>query len=183
MKLFQDRYKLFLTSDKINSLAYDISNRLVSILSVNTNRPVVFVVLLDGAVNFYIDIINRLPFYENIHTHYVKVKSYHEDGVQSKIHITGDAGLFDYNNPLYVVFDELCDSSRTLTHFIEYLEVGVRKGNVITVTLLNRLIEGKTYRPDIVGMDVDTDDWFIGYGMNGESNKYRSLKDIYTVIK
>ena len=92
--------------------------------------------------------------------------------------ISAENITFDVKNKNILVIDDICDTGHTLKYITEQLE-NKNPRSLITAVLLNKVIKSKVFNANTSLFDIP-DKFVVGYGLDF-NNKYRFLKDIYTM--
>ncbi len=186
-----ENYKLepFLSKKEIEVLCKDLAEQinndyqefLAPSPEQHADPQVVALCILKGGLFFVADILRhiKIPFVID----FVKLSSYGKDTRSSgTVTILQDIST-DIRGKHIIIFDEIVDSGRTLSFYIERLKAAEPK-SVRICTLIDkkacRSPESKVVA-DYVGIDAG-EEFLIGYGLDyGE--KYRNLPDIYQLIE
>lgn len=146
-----------------------------------TGKPVVAACVLRGAVPYFSDLVRRIDC--NLELAYVKASSYVKGPVRSSQVLT-ELGDKDFSGRHILLVDDICDTGNTLSALTEAFHYR-GASSLRTAVCLHRapkpgeeVIQVTTY-PLIT---VDGDEWFVGYGLD-DNSEYANLPDIYTIIK
>ena len=137
----------------------------------NSDRELIFVIVLKGSIMFAADLIRRVPLISSME--FMKVSSYGSGSQSSgtlQIHLDLKR---DVKGADVVILEDIVDSGRTLKHLSELLaERGA--GSVRCCTLLDKPDRRAVdFDPDYVGRIIP-DVFVVGYGLDYDE-KYRHL--------
>lgn len=144
-----------------------------------SDRDLVFVIILKGSVYFATDLIRRIPL--RCEMEFMKVSSYGASTTTSgfiQVHLDLKR---DVQGADVIVIEDIIDSGRTLSYLVDYLKLtGAR--SVKTCTMLDkpdrRVVN---FEPDYVGKIIP-DEFVVGYGLDYDE-KYRTLPFIGVLKK
>lgn len=151
---------------KINNFATQLNSEYI-------NKELIIVCILKGAVPFLKDLCNNLNIEYDIY--FIDINSY--KGMERN-KITSENITFDVKNKNILVIDDICDTGHTLKYITEELKNKNPK-TIITAVLLNKAIKSKVFIANTSLFEIP-DKFVVGYGLDF-NNKYRFLKDIYTI--
>jgi hypoxanthine phosphoribosyltransferase len=158
--------------ERIYKIATQISNR-----HKGENIPIVLVCVLNGGFVFYSKMVEELSSLDP-ECDFIKVKSY-EGRERGDLEILLHSSI-DVNNKHVYLIDDIYDSGVTMQSLREYY---LNKGaiNASVVTLIKRAInEVDMPLNSIYGFEIH-DEWVVGFGMDDEEGKKRSLPYILAV--
>ena len=151
---------------KINNFATQLNSEYI-------NKELIIICILKGAVPFLKDLCNNLNIDYDIY--FMDINSY--KGMERN-KITSENITFDVKNKNILVIDDICDTGHTLKYITEELKNKNPK-TIITAVLLNKVIKSKVFNANTSLFEIP-DKFVVGYGLDF-NNKYRFLKDIYTI--
>jgi hypoxanthine phosphoribosyltransferase len=151
---------------KINNFATQLNSEYI-------NKELIIICILKGAVPFLKDLCNNLNIEYDIY--FMDINSY--KGMERN-KITSENITFDVKNKHILVIDDICDTGHTLKYITEELKNKNPK-TIITAVLLNKVIKSKVFNANTSLFEIP-DKFVVGYGLDF-NNKYRFLKDIYTI--
>ena len=151
---------------KINNFATQLNSEYI-------NKELIIICILKGAVPFLKDLCNNLNIEYDIY--FMDINSY--KGMERN-KITAENITFDVKNKNILVIDDICDTGHTLKYITEELKNKNPK-TIITAVLLNKVIKSKVFNANTSLFEIP-DKFVVGYGLDF-NNKYRFLKDIYTI--
>ena len=151
---------------KINNFATQLNSEYI-------NKELIIICILKGAVPFLKDLCNNLNIEYDIY--FMDINSY--KGIERN-KITSENITFDVKNKHILVIDDICDTGHTLKYITEELKNKNPK-TIITAVLLNKVIKSKVFNANTSLFEIP-DKFVVGYGLDF-NNKYRFLKDIYTI--
>ena len=151
---------------KINNFATQLNSEYI-------NKELIIICILKGAVPFLKDLCNNLNIDYDIY--FMDINSY--KGMERN-KITSENITFDVKNKHILVIDDICDTGHTLKYITEELKNKNPK-TIITAVLLNKVIKSKVFNANTSLFEIP-DKFVVGYGLDF-NNKYRFLKDIYTI--
>lgn len=160
-------------SRKIRKIAKEISKR-----HKDSQTPVVFIGLLNGAFMFYSDLIKELKIL-NVECDFIRAKSYNGT-TQGELQVTKYIETSLENKHVYVV-DDIYDSGITMKKVIQLLSKE-RAKSITPVTLLKRSVN-HSYNDDLIYGFMIEDEWVVGYGMDGSLGRERNLTYIKDIRK
>jgi hypoxanthine phosphoribosyltransferase len=158
--------------ERIYKIATQISNR-----HKGENIPIVLVCVLNGGFVFYSKMVEELSSLDP-ECDFIKVKSY-EGRERRDLEILLHSSI-DVNNKHVYLIDDIYDSGVTMQSLREYY---LNKGaiNASVVTLIKRAInEVDMPLNSIYGFEIH-DEWVVGFGMDDEEGRKRSLPYILAV--
>lgn len=158
--------------ERIYKIATQISNR-----HKGENIPIVLVCVLNGGFVFYSKMVEELSSLDP-ECDFIKVKSY-EGRERGDLEILLHSSI-DVNNKHVYLIDDIYDSGVTMQSLREYY---LNKGaiNASVVTLIKRAInEVDMPLNSIYGFEIH-DEWVVGFGMDDEEGRKRSLPYILAV--
>jgi hypoxanthine phosphoribosyltransferase len=157
---------------RINEIATQIENR-----HKNENIPIVLVCVLNGGFVFYSKLTEQLQSLDP-ECDFIKVKSY-EGKERGNLEITLNSSI-DVNNKHVYIIDDIYDSGVTMKSLREMF-LRHNPASVSIVTLIKRAInEINMPLNSIYGFEI-RDQWVVGYGMDDEEGKKRSIPYILAV--
>jgi hypoxanthine phosphoribosyltransferase len=157
---------------RINEIATQIENR-----HKNENIPIVLVCVLNGGFVFYSKLTEQLQSLDP-ECDFIKVKSY-EGKERGNLEITLNSSI-DVNNKHVYIIDDIYDSGVTMKSLREMF-LRHNPASVSIVTLIKRAInEINMPLNSIYGFEI-RDQWVVGYGMDDEEGKKRSISYILAV--
>jgi len=182
------KLELFLSKQKIEALCKDLAGQIdedykefvVDEPDKYTNPQVIAICILKGGMFFLADILRhiKIPFIVD----FVKLSSYGKDMRSSgTITILQDIST-DIKGKHVLIFDEIVDSGRTLTFYIERLRSS-NPASIKVCTLIDKKIcrsPESAIEPDYVGINA-SEEFLIGYGLD-HAEQYRNLPEIYQLI-
>ena len=151
---------------KINNYATQLNTDYI-------NKKLIIICILKGSVPFLKDLCNNLNI--NYDIYFIDINSY--KGIKRN-KISSENITFDVKNKNILVIDDICDTGHTLKYITEQLE-NKNPRSLITAVLLNKVIKSKVFNANTSLFDIP-DKFVVGYGLDF-NNKYRFLKDIYTM--
>jgi hypoxanthine phosphoribosyltransferase len=183
----QKKYKLvpFLSKDKIQALCNDLAEQInedykkftVEKPESHVDPEVVAICILKGGLFFVADILRhiKIPFIVD----FVKLFSYGK-GTKSSgtVTILQDIST-DVTGKHIIIFDEIVDSGRTLTFYIDRLRAA-EPASIKVCTLIDKKVcrhPDSNIVADYVGINA-SEEFLVGYGLD-HGEQYRNLPDIY----
>ena len=157
---------------RIHEIATQISNRHKS-----EHIPIVLVCVLNGGFVLYSKLVEELSSLDP-ECDFIKVKSY-EGRERRDLEVQLHSSI-DVNNKHVYLIDDIYDSGVTMKSLREYY---LNKGaiNASIVTLIKRAInEVDMPLNSLYGFEIH-DEWVVGFGMDDEEGKKRSLPYILAV--
>jgi len=138
----------------------------------NSDKKLVLVGILKGAVVFFADLIKELSI--PVEIDFMKVSSYGDSTVSTrKVNILLDINRKDMSDCDILIVEDIIDSGNTLNYLVDYIK---SKGanSVRTCTLLDKPSRREVdFNADYVGVEIP-DEFVVGYGLD-YAEKYRSL--------
>jgi hypoxanthine phosphoribosyltransferase len=183
------KLELFLSKQKIEALCKDLAGQIdedykdfvVDGPDKYTNPQVIAICILKGGLFFLADILRhiKIPFVVD----FVKLSSYGKDMKSSgTITILQDIST-DIKGKHVIIFDEIVDSGRTLTFYMERLRSS-DPASIKVCTLIDKKMcrsSESNIEPDYVGINA-SEEFLIGYGLD-HAEQYRNLPEIYQLIE
>ena len=157
---------------RIDFIATQILNRHKS-----EKIPIILICVLNGGFAFYAKLAEKLSSLDP-ECDFIKVRSY-EGREQGDLNMILDASVDVTNKHVYLI-DDIYDSGITMNalanHFYHHNPASIQ-----IVTLIKRYInEVDMPTGSLYGFEI-TDEWVVGYGMDDELGKKRSLPYILAI--
>lgn len=165
--------KLIKNQDELNeyyeSIVFYIRNKMLG-----SKKPILFVPVLDGGLYLFYQVVKTMEKdwpEKKFDYQTVAVKSYKQDGEQSKIEMTKPF-VGDWKNHFVVILDDVYDSGKTSEFVIDHLldGHGIHPNNLCFISLVNKHHQKSRFR--LHGIDVyasfsaQKDRWLVGCGMD-----------------
>lgn len=189
VKLNDKVFKPFISTPQIEQatrgIAADLNNKFK-----NETTPVRFVVVLNGAMPFAMNLFTKLKFPVELDT--VKLSSY-EGTTQKEIKTDKPVSLQDYEGKKVIIVEDIIDTGNTVDYLKDYFN-SRRVGDITTVSLLIKpevykkkhpefthwgLLSG-AYRDDLLNGIAIGDVFVVGYGLDYDGLG-RNLNKIYAL--
>ncbi len=183
------KLEIFLSKKEIEVLCKDLADQINTDYSEYINKElmqkedpkIVALCILKGGLFFVADILRqiKIPFVID----FVKLSSYGKDTRSSgTVTILQDIST-DIKGKHLIIFDEIVDSGRTLSFYIERLRAAEPK-SIRVCTLIDKKAcrsPESNVSANYVGIDAG-EEFLVGYGLDfGE--RYRNLPDIYQLVE
>lgn len=169
MKVLFEKHQI---EKRIDAIATQIENR-----HKNENIPIVLVCVLNGGFVFYSKLAEKLSSLDPL-CDFIKVKSY-EGRERSELEILLKHSIDIQHKHVYII-DDIYDSGVTMKKLREMF-LGHDPASVNIVTLIKRSInEIDMPLGSIYGFEIK-DQWVVGYGMDDEEGKKRSIPYILAI--
>jgi hypoxanthine phosphoribosyltransferase len=180
-----DKLELFLTRDKIQELCKKLASKINKDFAKYKNidlrqeksPEVIALCILKGGLFFVADVLRYIDI--PLALDFVKLSSYHGSTASSgTVTILQDIST-DIKGKHIIIFDEIVDSGRTLSFYIERLKMSEPK-SIKICTLIDKKdcrMDGINIKPDYIGTEAGKE-FLLGYGLDYEE-RYRNLPDIY----
>jgi hypoxanthine phosphoribosyltransferase len=137
----------------------------------------VFICVLNGGFMFYTKLVERVCLIDP-ECDFIKVKSY-EGQERGNLEIQLHSSVDVKNKHVYIV-DDIYDSGVTMNSLKDYY-LSQQASNVTMVTMIKRSINEMDMPSDsIYGFEIQ-DEWVVGFGLDDESGKQRSMPFILAV--
>lgn len=181
--------KPFLSQKKIEILCKDLAEQInndykkyfAETPAEYTNPQIVALCILKGGMFFIADILRQIKI--PCIVDFVKLSSYGKDMKSSgTIAILQDIST-DLKGKHIIIFDEIVDSGRTLSFYIDRLK-SAEPASIKICTLIDKKMcraPESNVEADYVGINAGTE-FLIGYGLD-YAEAYRNLPDIYQLIE
>lgn len=167
--------KIFLSEEQIKEICVRLGNQLDERFSKNTEAPV-FVCVLKGAANFFINLISEIK--TDIITDYIQVSSYKGTQSTGVIHMKKDFSE-DLHNKDVVIVEDIIDTGLTLSYIKKYIEEKYQPKSVSFVCLVDKKAFRQTdLQVDYYGYETEGNDFLIGFGLDYNEH-FRNVKYIY----
>jgi hypoxanthine phosphoribosyltransferase len=144
----------------------------------DTGRLLLAVCLLRGGVFFFSDVL--LHMHHSVEPAFCRAWAYSKVSNEKPEEIIRMEwqGLEPAGRDV-VVFDNICDSGRTLVAAINWLkENGAR--SVRTVTMVYRERPDSAHKPTLAGFTFSGKEWLVGYGLRDRDAHMMNTRMIYT---
>lgn len=154
---------------KIEDCSKWLNNNFVSNLGVDADSEIVVIGVLNGAINFFSQLIFKLKFDFKIDFYIVESYKYNHMSIPK---IIKDINI-DVTNKRVIVIDTVVASGRTLEYIIENL-LNKNAKKVTVVTLISKETQRK------INLKIDycciktNEEFVVGWGLDYK-NKYRNL--------
>lgn len=154
-----------------NNLDKEISKLAEKIdIDYNTDRELVLICILKGAVYFYCDLTKKIK--RNITEDFMKVSSYVGKESTGFINIKIDLGI-DIENKDVIIVEDIIDTGLTLTRLKDYLNEKKPHSVKVAVLLDKKCRRTQNIEPDYRCFEIE-DKFVVGYGLDYDE-KYRNL--------
>jgi len=182
LKPFLDRKKIAaICNDLAEQINNDYKKFTVDSPAKHVHPQVVALCILKGGMFFIADILRQIdiPFIID----FVKLSSYGK-GTKSSgtIAILQDIST-DLKGKHIIIFDEIVDSGRTLSFYMERLR-SAEPASIKICTLIDKKIcrnPDTKIEANYVGINADAE-FLVGYGLD-HGEQYRNLPDIYQLVE
>lgn len=173
MKIHDQEFEIFLSSDKIGERVRELS---VQINEDYKDKNPIFLSILNGAFIFAADLFREVTIPAEIS--FIKLKSYRKMESSGKVkELLGlEHNIFNRN---IIIIEDIVDTGKTLSHILEeFKELGAKSIEILTL-----LHKPEANRNPVhlryVGFEIPNK-FVIGYGL--DYNEYgRNLKDIFII--
>lgn len=136
------------------------------------HEPAVFIGVQNGSFMFFADLIRHTGIHSQID--FVRVKSY-TGTMQGSIKMIYDIEIDIEGKVVYVV-DDIVESGNTMKFLVDHFKkLGARE--VYTISLLQR--KNSEYKSNFHALEVEQEDWLIGYGLDDADGFYRHHPRVY----
>lgn len=153
--------------DKVKELAKTIA-------ATKTEKPPVFICVLNGAFMFFTDLVKHVGECE---IDFISAKSY-EGTTQGEIRILKTITVDIEGKDVYLV-DDIYDSGNTMNRLIKHLQYQNPK-SITPITLFKK---HNSNNPDLVyGFELINEYWLEGYGLDSSNGTKRNLPHILGFI-
>ena len=179
-QLNDKQFELFLTSTTIDHIVTQTASKVEKYIK-TLEQPVIFVIVLKGAVPFAIQLTDLLSYPMDIEMEYIRLSSY--EGTQSSGNVIEVLGISqDISGRDIVIVEDIVETGLTMQHLKNYL---INEKQVNSVKICSLFTRPKNYTCDIVvdfvGMELNNDEFIVGYGLD-YNELGRNLKAIYKLV-
>ncbi|MBI1859978.1 MAG: hypoxanthine phosphoribosyltransferase [Deltaproteobacteria bacterium] len=173
-----DKLTLFLSADEIHQLNVQLGKTITQTCQKNGIESLLCVVTLKGAIFFAADLIRHIPIPLKID--FIRLSSYGAGTSSSgTVRVVKDLET-SIEGQHVLILDEIVDSGRTIAFLIEKVS-NLAPKSVRVATLLSKPSRREVpVQIDFCGKEID-DTFVVGYGLD-YNERYRELKDIYSVV-
>lgn len=155
--------EIILTHDEIIETCKRLGGELEKKFKNSTSIPV-FVCVLKGANNFFIDLIQNINM--PIITDYLQVTSYNGTSSTGVIHLKKDITENITNKDLVIV-EDVVDTGLTLNYIKQYIQIKYLPKSVTIVTLIDKKPLRKIdFNVDLSGIVLNENKFLCGYGFD-----------------
>lgn len=173
MKILDQNFDIFITSDEIQKRIFELSSLINR--DYEGKNPI-FLSVLNGAFIFTADFMREVNIAAEVS--FIKLKSYKKMETSGRVkELLGlEHNIFDRN---IVIVEDIVDTGKTLSHILsEFKELGAKS---IEILALLHKPETSRYPVDLkyVGFEIPNE-FVVGYGLDYEGYG-RNLKDIFKV--
>jgi len=173
MKILDQNFDIFITSDEIQSRIIELSSLLNGDYA---NKKPIFLSVLNGAFIFTADFLREVTIPSEVS--FIKLKSYKkmESSGRVKELIGLENNIFDRH---IIIVEDIVDTGTTLSHMLnEFKNLGAKSIEILTL-----LYKPKANHSDMnlkyVGFKIPNE-FVVGYGLDYDGYG-RNLKDIFKV--
>ena len=152
------------------------TNRIAKAINENQHedgRSAVFICLLNGGFMFFSDLVKQITF--RLECDFFRIKSY-EGQTQGEVQLLKDIETNIENKHIYII-DDFLDTGESMKYAIAHFK-NKKPASISIATLLIRENSPEFDIPSYDGLML-SDEWVVGYGLNGENGFSRNLLDIY----
>lgn len=153
--------------DKVKELAKIIT-------AIQTEKPPVFICVLNGAFMFFTDLVKHVGECE---IDFISAKSY-EGTTQGEIRILKTITIDIEGKDVYLI-DDIYDSGNTMNRLIKHLQYQNPK-SITPVTLFKKHYSNN--EDLIYGFELVNEHWLVGYGLDASNGTKRNLPHILGFI-
>ena len=141
------------------------------------NNPIVLIGVLNGGFMFYSKLVDQLALLDP-HCDFIRVKSY--KGREHEVPEIIIPSSLDVKNKFVYIIDDIYDTGLTMEVLKnQFTDLGA--SGVSVVTLIKRAInEVDMPVNSLYGFEIH-DEWVVGYGMDDEEGRKRSLPHILAI--
>jgi len=141
-----------------------------------TKKDVLAVPLLQGGIFIFADLIREID--SSIEFAMAATTAYQigDNGLPSARNVEVSIDDVSPKDRSVLIIDDICDSGRTLKAVCSAVrEKGAR--DVRSAVLIKRNIPevADNFTPDYIGFHHAGTEWFVGYGLDDDANRYRNL--------
>lgn len=174
LQLFDKKFELAITGEKIQTVIRDMADELNAELS---GKDVVFVGILNGSFMFVADLFKRIDFPATIS--FIKVSSY--EGTQSSGKITQVLGLdVDIKDKTVVILEDIIDTGNTMKDIVKQMKAFGPKEVKIATLLFKPDAFNDRFHIHYIGLEIPNQ-FIVGYGLD-YNGLGRNKRDIYSLI-
>jgi hypoxanthine phosphoribosyltransferase len=169
MKVLFEKFQI---ENRIKEIGVQILNR-----HKEENNPIVLVGVLNGGFMFYSKLVDQLALLDP-HCDFIRVKSY--KGREHEVPEIIIPSSLDVKNKFVYIIDDIYDTGLTMEVLKnQFTDLGA--SGVSVVTLIKRAInEVDMPVNSLYGFEIH-DEWVVGYGMDDEEGRKRSLPYILAI--
>lgn len=178
--------KKIISSNQIEDAIEYIADILNDRFTLIKDDCIAVVSVLDGGIYFTTDLTREFTFPHELHT--FGINTYEKDccfSTEKSVVITKtfDVDLLDKKH--IIILDEFNDSGDTIRFILNYMkESYIFPQSISIATLIKRKSSTTTFSSDSLycwGIEVEDDQWLVGYGLNDDLGHNRNLRDIYSL--
>lgn len=182
MTVANNQTTMYLNKQKIGEIIRAQSSKLNKLVEVNVmdEHETVFICVLNGAVPFYMEMVNRLDIKGAVIQNFIKITSYknNEQSEEIAIHLLDNLDLKDRR---VVVFEDFIDTGRTLSHLLNQLKEkgceSIHLFSLLSKVDLRTLVEKYEKQVEMfhIGHFVEEHKgYLVGFGLD-DNGRYREL--------
>ncbi|MDT8309452.1 MAG: hypoxanthine phosphoribosyltransferase [Bacteroidales bacterium] len=174
IELHDKSFELYIDKNKIAGRVKELATQITN--SIKSDKPPVFIVVLNGAFMFAADLLKQMDI--NADISFVKLASY--SGTSSSGKVKKIIGLNeDIEGRTVVIIEDIVDTGITMEMVLKELSVFCPEKIYIATLLYKPAAFTKNFAVHFVGFEIPTD-FVVGYGLdyNGFG---RNLPDIYVL--
>ena len=153
--------------DKVKELAKIIT-------TIQTEKPPVFICVLNGAFMFFTDLVKQVG---NCEIDFISAKSYNGTK-QGEIRILKSITVDIEGKDVYLI-DDIYDSGNTMNRLIKHLQYNNPK-SITPITLFKKQYSNN--KDLIYGFELVDEHWLVGYGLDAADGTKRNLPHILGFI-
>ena len=183
IQMDESRFRLLYSAEQVTEASKRIGEEVTpwaKKVYEETGKDIIGIPILRGGLFFFADVVRNVR--HSVELAPVRTWAY-EVGVnaveRAELQIQTD-GLQPKGRSL-LLFDDVCDSGRTLLELTEKLKAS-GAAEVRSAVLLKRKQKKDIFDPDWIGFEYSGDEWFVGCGMD-DKDRFRNSPAVHTIIK
>lgn len=172
--------EIVMTSEEIQATCKEIAAKLDDRFARDNVSVPIFVGVLKGAVNFFIDLLKNVKTTNKVD--YIQASSYDGTSSTGKVTIKKDIST-DIKGKTVVIVEDVVDTGITMKYLVEYFNEKYQPKEIIICSLFDKLYLRQTdLHVDYVGKVLKENKFLVGYGLD-YNELHRNVPYVFVATK